>query len=840
MIPPGGPGVAEPAKSNRIRSRRGRLRAAVAVLLASASSAGANSFDPVQPFAPYSERSEFMPAVPGAHGGLYGFVNPAVLTHVRSLESTFAWSDRGLGGRNEWGMFTALPRIGFGLLRQSPADRREAEVDEYRLAFSGGERAASFGAGFGWGRGPRSLRPESLFSFGSLLRPSPHLSLGFTWTSDLRARAREAAVDVGVRPLGSPRLTLFADAAMANDRAGGDRFWSAGAAVELWYGLAISARYRDDGVAALGLRLGLGESAVQTGRLIDLRDDGGESSRGLYSVSLAGFQGDGFAPLKPRRPRYLHLKLDGPVRYRRHALFDRSRTLLSLLSLIERARTDPGIRGVALNLSGIRIGYENSWELRQQLQALRDDGKRVVVYIDHAGLRLYHLASVADRILFDPSGLLMLEGFVAGGTYLKGALDRIGVGVEELRYREYKSALEPLVRDSMSAEDREQWQAFVDDVYASARADIAAARGLEMEEVDRLVDEVTLFLPEDARGHGLVDTLARWDAVDAAIESLEGRPVAKAGPASIAPRRDRSWGEPPRLAVLYALGVCAMDTGIGARRLVADIERVREDGRVKAVVLRVDSPGGEVLASDLVADAVRRLKEEKPVIVSQGAVAASGGYWISMYADSIVAAPVTLTGSIGVIYGWFYNRGLKEKLGLATDHVRAGARADLPFGMELPLLGTLPDRNLRDDERAIVSAAMRATYDRFVGEVASARGQPIEAIEAVAKGRIWSGSQALEAGLVDELGGLMAALRLARERAGLKPDRPVVIDEHPRLGLIDWDRLAPSLIGQQLSITAYRGFGEQLLFRLERRGQPLLLGSERTTSWYMRDGRLAE
>ena len=500
---------------------------------------------------------------------------------------------------------------------------------------------------------------------------------------------------------------------MANDRAGGDRFWSAGAALELWYGLAISARYRDDGVAAVGLRFGLGESAVQTGRLVDLRGDGGESSRGLYSVSLAGFQGDGFAPLKPRRPRYLHLKLDGPVRYRRHALFDRSRTLLSLLSLIERARTDPGIRGVALNLSGIRIGYENSWELRQQLQALRDDGKRVVVYIDHAGLRLYHLASVADRILFDPSGLLMLEGFVAGGTYLKGALDRIGVGVEELRYREYKSALEPLVRDSMSAEDREQWQAFVDDVYASARADIAAARGLEMEEVDRLVDEVTLFLPEDARGHGLVDTLARWDAVDAAIESLEGRPVAKAGPASIAPRRDRSWGEPPRLAVLYALGVCAMDTGIGARRLVADIERVREDGRVKAVVLRVDSPGGEVLASDLVADAVRRLKEEKPVIVSQGAVAASGGYWISMYADSIVAAPVTLTGSIGVIYGWFYNRGLKEKLGLATDHVRAGARADLPFGMELPLLGTLPDRNLRDDERAIVSAAMRATYDRF-------------------------------------------------------------------------------------------------------------------------------
>ena len=838
MNPPGGRRVAEQAGPARGSSPGRRSKAAIAVLLAAAS-AWADGSGPVRPFASYAERSEFMPAVPGANRGLHGFVNPAVLTRVRGLESTFAWSDRGRGGGNEWGAFAALPRIGFGLLRQSRNYRGKWEVDEYRLAVSGGNRAASFGAGFGWGRGPRTLRPESLFSLGSLLRPSPRLSIGFTWTSDLPARAREAALDVGIRPLGSPLLTLFADAAVANDRAGGDRFWSAGAAFELWHGLALSARYRNDRFAAVGLRFGLGESAVQTGRLVDLRD-GGEASRGLYSVSLADFQGDGLAPLKRGRPRYLHLKLDGPVRYRRHALFDGSRTLISLLSLIERARTDPGIGGVALNLSGLRIGYENSWELRQQLQALRDDGKRVVVYIDNAGLRLYHLASVADRILLDPSGLLMLEGFVAGGTYLKGALDRIGIGVEELRYREFKSALEPLVRDSMSAADREQWQAFLDDLYSGARADIAASRGLEEEEVDRLVDEVTLFLPGDARRHGLVDTLARWDAVDAAIEFLEGRAVAEAGPASLALKRSRSWGEPPRLAVLYALGVCAMDHGIGARRLVADIERVREDGRVKAVVLRVDSPGGEVLASDLVAGAMRRLKEEKPVIVSQGAVAASGGYWISMHADSIVASPVTLTGSIGVIFGWFYNRGLKEKLGLSTDRVQAGARADLPFGMELPLLGTLPDRNLREDERAIVAAAIGATYDRFVGEAAAARGQPAEAIEAIARGRIWSGSQAMEAGLVDELGGLMTALRLARERAGLKPERPVVIDEYPRLGLIDWERLAPRLIGQELPVSAYRGFGKQLLFRLERSGQPLLLGGERTTSWYLREGLLAE
>ena len=211
MNPPGGRLVAERAESIRRNFRRLSL-AAVALFLTAASSAGAGSSNTItlpQPFAPYAERSEFMPAVPGANGGLYGFVNPAVLTHVRGLESTFAWSDRYRGGRNEWGMFTALPRIGFGLLRQSPNDRDGAEVNEYRLAFSGGDRAASFGAGFGWGEGPRSLRPGSHFSVGSLLRPSPRLSLGLIWTSDLRARAREAAVDLGVRPLGSPRLTFL-------------------------------------------------------------------------------------------------------------------------------------------------------------------------------------------------------------------------------------------------------------------------------------------------------------------------------------------------------------------------------------------------------------------------------------------------------------------------------------------------------------------------------------------------------------------------------------------------------------------------------------------------------
>ena len=236
---------------------------------------------------------------------------------------------------------------------------------------------------------------------------------------------------------------------------------------------------------------------------------------------------------------------------------------------------------------------------------------------------------------------------------------------------------------------------------------------------------------------------------------------------------------------------------------------------------RVDSPGGDILPSDLVAEAVKRCKQKKPVIVSQGSVAASGGYWLSMYADAIVAAPTTVTGSIGVIGGWLYNQGFKEKLGLSTDHVQSGAHADLGFGARVPLLGLhLPDRNLSPSEKRIMERTVRTLYADFVGKVAAGRGKTRAEVDSVAQGRVWSGRDALNLGLVDRLGGLATAVELARERAGMDAGARVRLVEFPRRNLFHPDTFRPRLLGLRQRDQALL---EHLEFRLQHNGRPLPL-----------------
>jgi len=221
-----------------------------------------------------------------------------------------------------------------------------------------------------------------------------------------------------------------------------------------------------------------------------------------------------------------------------------------------------------------------------------------------------------------------------------------------------------------------------------------------------------------------------------------------------------------------------------------------------------------------VAAEIKKTSDKKPVIVSQGRVAASGGYWISMYADAIVAAPNTLTGSIGVIGGWLYNQGLKEKMGLSTDHVQVGRHADLNFGMTVPLLGlALPDRNLHEDEKKRMEHTIRTLYADFVTKVAAGRDIPLEEVETLAQGRIWSGRAAMANGLVDELGGLARAVQLAKEKAGI-PHQSVQLVERPQRALFNTNFFKPALLSSQ---SRQRDLVKHLQFRLEHNGQPLLL-----------------
>jgi protease-4 len=419
------------------------------------------------------------------------------------------------------------------------------------------------------------------------------------------------------------------------------------------------------------------------------------------------------------------MKLKGPVVHTRYKYFDNGRLFLGIVKSLEDAKNDPRVKGVALNLSGVRISRGNAWEIRDKLSDLQESGKHVVIYFDEAGMTEYHLASVADKVVIDPEGMLLLPGYVLGRTYLSGTLEKIGIGFDEWRFLKYKSAAETLSRDSMSDADREQRQALVDGYYETMSAEVCESRGVSSAEFDRWIDEETVILPDAAKDAGIVDAIARWDDIQDVIEDLEGSPKSFIGRKSLAGQyyKSKRWGEPPRIAIVYAIGACSMDSGIRARQLETILLRLARSWSVKAVVLRVNSPGGSALASDLVAEAMKKCAKYKPVIVSQGDVAASGGYWISMYGDQILAQPTTITGSIGVIGGWIWNDGLAEKMGLSADWVYRGKHADLFFGPGIPFSGVgIPHRPMNDEERERLIGRLKTMYDGFVDKVSEGRG----------------------------------------------------------------------------------------------------------------------
>src|SRR5262249_20346484 len=351
----------------------------------------------------------------------------------------------------------------------------------------------------------------------------------------------------------------------------------------------------------------------------------------------------------------------GGLAYQRYRWFDSRPTFLGTLAGLDALASDPRVGGVIVNLSGAQLGGEFAWELREQLAGLRASGKKVLVYMDEASLYQVFLASVADQVWLDPAGGVDCRGLATGRTYMRHALDKAGIGVDEWRFFTYKSAFETYSRDSMSEPDREQRQALVDDFYDVVAGGVTSSRRLSRQQFDSIVNGKGVLLPEEARAVGLVDSLGDLAAVRRAAANAARRTTPDASHAVLGDLsgdpdwRLEEWGEPLRIAVLYGIGPCAMNEGIRGPVLAKAVRDAAANRRGRAIVLRADSPGGDILPSDLVAREIGAAAKKKPVLVSQGAVAASGGYWISMNADTIVASPLTITGSIGVIAGWLWN-----------------------------------------------------------------------------------------------------------------------------------------------------------------------------------------
>jgi protease-4 len=465
---------------------------------------------------------------------------------------------------------------------------------------------------------------------------------------------------------------------------------------------------------------------------------------------------------RPERPRFLGLPITLPGQHRPPALEDLEDTLDAL------ARA-PWLRGVVLRFEALRADPATAYALRRRIAALRAAGKRTVAYLTQLDGTGYYVASAAAELCAPESAEIGLHGLGLSMTFMRDALARLGVRFEKLAVDEYKNAFDNLVRQEMSPAHREQLEVLLERFEAHSHAAIAESRGLTPAAVRALVDE-GITSAARARAAGLLDRVAYEDEVVGA----DHKPVAEVR---------RFLGARPQALGGKRVAVVSLTGGImtgaskrfpvpmpplggstaGSETLVGALRNAGADERTAAVVLFVDSGGGSALASDLIGREVRRVKEKKPVVAVMGAVAASGGYYVLTHATRVIAAPTTITGSIGVLTGKLVLEDLYARWGLNAEQLSRGRYALLHD----------PARGLTDDERALLRRSNDEIYDRFVTRVADGRGLTKERVNELGRGRIWAGTDALANGLVDELGDLATGIARAKELAGLGPDAPV-------------------------------------------------------------------
>ena len=479
---------------------------------------------------------------------------------------------------------------------------------------------------------------------------------------------------------------------------------------------------------------------------------------------------------------YLEINLNA---IRSSSFFAKPKPRMEIFRVIEKAANDKNVRGIVLNIGSASRDRSYFWELRNALEKFKSSGKKICAFVSNADMDIYCLASVADKIIMDEMGTLSLTGYSVGRGYVRQTLEKLGIGVRELRYFEYKSAAETFTRDSMSEADRRQYNDYLDDIFNYTRSILMNARNLADEEFDTILNREFLYSAKNAQSRNLVDYIGRKDAVLEAIKEIEGEEVKHfsvygdsassltEAKLTYSPPKARLFSRPPVIAVVYAEGETDMDRGMSALSLSEKIRELADNKRIKAIVIRINSPGGSAEAADYFAEAVSYAKQKKPVVVNMGQTAASGGYWAAMNASHISATPYTITGSIGVIGSWFYDNGLASKLGLSLETIHRGAHADMFTGMLVPY------RNLTELEEERYKNYILDIYSCFTEKVAAGRSMTLEKVEAAAQGRIFSGTRALEAGLIDSIGGISDAFNLARNLAEIPKNKFVLYKEYP-------------------------------------------------------------
>jgi protease-4 len=469
-------------------------------------------------------------------------------------------------------------------------------------------------------------------------------------------------------------------------------------------------------------------------------------------------------------------------------------TILGLRALLRSAARDPRVSALLVRVSGLRVGMAKADELREQIRRFQESGKPAAAFLEISDTLDYYVASACKQVYVAPEGLLVLRGVLADAPFLRGTLDKLRIQPDFVAVGRYKTAPETFTRSDMSPAQREVVNALLDQIYARLRDGVAESRGLAPKRVETLIDRAVF------RGPAAVEA----DLADAAL--YEDEAVKRLGEQAHGELRRLAHRDyrrqvlaergGQRVAVVYATGEIVPgrgDPGFGGTPLAASetlaeaLREIREDAGVRAVVLRIDSPGGSSTAADTIWREVALTREKKPVVVSMSDLAASGGYWIAAPASRLVAGPGTLTGSIGAWAGKFNLQGLYQWIGVRREILQRGDNADLFSDY----------RAFSPAQRVLLRRELEATYVEFIRRVASGRGMDPAAVKAVAEGRVWTGEQARARGLVDVLGGFDRALDEARNLAGIEPDRPLRLEFYPReRGLLE------SLLSSDLSRVA--------------------------------------
>ncbi len=672
------------------------------------------------------------------------------------------------------------------------------------FTLAAGTDQLALGAAVRTWKGPAALNDKVSYDLGFTARPFSFLSLAAT-AQDFGSLAITPNYRVGLG-------LNFLDGRIV---AGVDRVWSGkedpfGGDGRLDIGLHLRVI---DGLSLEGTvsqPLGAGSTRVLAGLTLDLAHLG---VTGAMPATADRQGGDGAVRIRLSSARYrtlvagrgmVELNLDDALSGPGFSLFKRgpSQPLVSLVRLLDQMRRDPDVTGVVLRTSGGKLSMASAEDLRQALLRLEHAGKQVAFYLDGCDDPTYYLASVADRVIAAPGAIMLVNGFAASATFYGELLGNLGVNAEYVRVGKYKDAPEEFTRQSMGDAQREVTGALLDDTFPRYLKAVSTGRKLKPADLKATLDRGVLDATA-AKQAGLVDAIGYPDQLPTLLAS-GGHRVRLLG--NYARRRyaDRPWGGRPVVAVIpvdgFILqgdtpsGPLTLTKATGSDTVVDAVRRAANDPDVAAIILRIDSPGGDAHAADLMWRALSQANRKKPVIASMGSVAASGGYYVAAAARTIVAEPSTITGSIGIFATHFNLKRLYRHLGINVQTILRGKNADI--------MGT--NHPWSDDERKQMQTFVDAGYHLFVSRVAAGRKMSDDAVDAVGRGRVWTGAQAKAHGLVDTLGSFADAVRLAKQDAGIPDDEVVNV---------------AVFSGQTGPLAAFTGKGRPLAFLASVLGQ---------------------